>query len=33
MTVSEDQLAAMMLIVIVTAGFAAFAYFADRRKP
>lgn len=32
MTLTEDQVAAMMLIVIVTGGFAAYAWFADRRK-
>lgn len=31
--ITEDQLAAIMLIVIVTGGFAAFSWFADRRKP
>lgn len=30
--ITEDQLAAMLLIVVVTAGFAAFSYFADRRS-
>jgi len=29
---TEDQVAYTMLIVFVTAGFAAFSYFADRRK-
>lgn len=31
--ITEDQVAYIMLIVFTVGAFAAFAHFADRRKP